>query len=129
MLIYLACTPSQGNEKGRVERQVQIDREQFFTPIPKADNLKELKDILTSRLITYNNRHRHPEYKNKTIEEVYQEENSYLVPTPVLFDGYKEIDVKISTTCLARFENIGNVYLIVFFFRKNEIIRNKKNIW
>lgn len=63
------CSPARGNEKGRVERQVQIDREQFFTPMPKALTLQELNDILTSRLVTYNSSHKHPEYKDKTIDE------------------------------------------------------------
>ena len=49
----LACSPAKGNEKGRVERQVQIDRQQFFTPIPKASTLQELNDILMSRVIAY----------------------------------------------------------------------------
>lgn len=101
----IACTPASGNEKGRVERQVQIDREQFFTPMPKASTLQELNDILTSRLATYNNTHKHQEYKDKTVNEVYQEERSFLVSAPVSFDGCKEVDVKVSITCLARYEN------------------------
>jgi len=98
------CTPACGNEKGRVERQVQIDREQFFTPMPKGKSLQELNDVLASQLITYNSIHKHPEYKNKTLDEVFEEERHCLVSTPVPFDGFKEIDVNVSTTCLARFD-------------------------
>jgi transposase len=101
----LACSPAKGNEKGRVERQVQIDRQQFFTPIPKASTLQELNDILMSRVIAYNSTHHHPEYKDKTIDEAYEQERSFLVSAPVLFDSCKEIDVKVSTTCLVRYEN------------------------
>jgi len=50
----VACTPARGNEKGRVERQVAIDRQQFFTPLPKGKTLSEINDILTSRVIAYN---------------------------------------------------------------------------
>jgi len=32
-----ACTPASGNEKGIVERQVQISRQQFFTPMPDGN--------------------------------------------------------------------------------------------
>ena len=46
----LACTPARGNEKGRVERQVKIDRDQFFTPMPKGASLSELNDRLISRM-------------------------------------------------------------------------------
>jgi len=101
----VACTPAQGNEKGRVERQVQIDREQFFTPMPKASTLQELNDIVTSSLITYSSTHKHPEHKDKTIDEVYEQERSFLVSAPVLFDGCRQVDIKVSTTCLARYDN------------------------
>lgn len=94
-----ACTPSRGNEKGRVERQVKIDRDRFFTPMPKGSTLQELNDRLMSQLIHYNSTHKHPEYKDKTLEEVFAEE--ILVPAPVLFDGCKETTIKVSTTCLA----------------------------
>ncbi len=101
----VACSPARGNEKGRVERQVQIDREQFFTPMPKASTLQELNDILVSRVNVYNNTHKHPEYKDKTIDEVYEEERSFLVSAPTIFDGCKEVEVKVSITCLARYDN------------------------
>lgn len=99
-----SCTPACGNEKGRVERQVKIDREQFFTPMPKGKSLQELNDVLTSQLITYNSTHKHPEYNNKTLDEVFEEERHCFVPAPVPFDGFKEIDINVSSTCLARFD-------------------------
>ena len=98
-----ACTPARGNEKGRVERQVEIDRQHFFTPMPKGESLQELNDILLSQLTTYNNTHKHPEYLNKTLDEVFEEEKIFLVSTPALFDSCKEIDIKVSLTCLARY--------------------------
>lgn len=99
-----ACTPGRGNEKGRVERQVKIDRDQFFTPMPKGSSLQELNDRLMSQLAHYNNTHRHPEYKDKTLDEVFTQESSFLVPAPVLFDGAKETPIKVSNTCLAMFD-------------------------
>ena len=105
-----ACTPASGNEKGRVERQVQIDRQQFFTPMPSGDNLQELNDILASRLIHYNATHKHPEYRSKTLDEVFAQEKHCFVKVPLTFDGCKETDVKVSTTCLARFDR--NIYSV-----------------
>lgn len=99
-----ACNPASGNEKGRVERQVQISREAFFTPMPKGKNLQELNDLLTSQVITYNATHKHPEYKDKTLDEVFVEEQHCLVSTPVPFDGCKDTNIKVATTCLARFD-------------------------
>lgn len=100
-----ACTPASGNEKGIVERQVKIARQQFFTPMPEGGSLQELNDRLASQLATYNKTHKHPEFKDKTIDEVFIKEQQYLVSAPILFDGCKETDVKISTTCLARFDS------------------------
>jgi len=99
-----ACTPARGNEKGRVERQVQIDRQQFFTPMPVGDSLKELNDKLISQLIHYNSTHKHPEYKERTLDEMFAREQHCLVRVSLPFDGYKETDVKVSTTCLVRYD-------------------------
>mgnify|MGYP003393755864 FL=1 len=99
-----ACNPASGNEKGQVERQVKISRQQFFTPMPEGSSLQELNDRLASQLITYNKNHKHPEFKDKTIDEVFEKERQSLVSAPLLFDGCKETYVKISTTCLARFD-------------------------
>jgi transposase len=100
-----ACTPASGNEKGIVERQVQISRQQFFTPMPDGNSLQELNDRLASQLITYNKTHKHPEFKDRTLDEVFEKEQRSLVSAPILFDGCKETDIKISTTCLARFDS------------------------
>ena len=99
-----ACTPGRGNEKGQVERQVQIDREQFLTPMPKGSSLEELNDLLMSQLIQYNKTHKHPKYPDKTLDDIFEEERNFLVSAPVLFEGCKEIDVRVSLTCLVRYD-------------------------
>jgi transposase len=99
-----ACTPARGNEKGRVERQVKTDRQQFFTPMPSGTNLQELNDILLSRVIRYNQAHKHPEFSDKTVDEAFEEERYCLVSAPLLFEGYKQTDVKASITCLVRYD-------------------------
>lgn len=99
-----ACTPARGNEKGRIERQVAIDRSQFFTPMPKGQSLAELNDRLLSQLIHYNNTHKHPTIADKTIDEVFTQESNCLMPNSTMFDGCKEIDVKVSTTCLVQYD-------------------------
>ena len=108
-----ACTPARGNEKGRVERQVKIDREQFFTPMPSGASLGELNDQLMSQLIHYNKTHKHPTYKDKTLEDVFAEESAFLLAAPMLFDGYKETNIKVSITCLAMFDR--NSYSVQWF--------------
>jgi hypothetical protein len=99
----VACTPARGNEKGRVERQVLIGRQQFFTPAPIGNNLQEINDLLTSRLINYNRNHKHPEFK-KPIDEIFAKEGQYLIKAPILFDGCKEVNLKVSTTCLVQYD-------------------------
>jgi transposase len=99
-----ACTPARAYEKGRVERQVEIDRQQFFTPLPKGESLQEINDRLISCVRTYNQTHKHPEYKDKTVDQVFEEEQPFLLSAPVLFEGYKHLDVKVSTTSLVRFD-------------------------
>jgi len=69
-LVHLAS----GNEKGIVERQVQISRQQFFTPMPAGNSLQELNDLLASQLIAYNKTHKHPEFKSRTLDEVFEKE-------------------------------------------------------
>ena len=99
-----ACTPARGNEKGRVERQVKISREQFFTPMPSGSSLQELNDRLTSQLNHYNKTHKHHKYQDKTLDEVFAKEKDFLVRAPILFDGCKETYINISNTCLAMFD-------------------------
>ena len=57
-----------------------------------------------SQLITYNNTHKHPKIKNKTIDEVFCDESHLLMSVPVPFDGCKETSVKVSTTCLVQYD-------------------------
>ena len=99
-----ACTPARGHEKGRVERQVKIARDQFFTPMPQGSTLQELNDRLMSQLIVYNRTHSHPKYKNKTLDDVFAEESPFLISAPLLFDDCKETDIRVSTTCLVMFD-------------------------
>ena len=104
MIEPTACTPARGNEKGRVERQVATIRSRFFTPMPSGQNLSELNDRLMSQLIHYNKTHKHPRRQDDTIDEVFAEESHFLMPTPVMFDGCKEISVKVSATCLVQYD-------------------------
>lgn len=139
----VACNPASGNEKGRVERQIQTLRQEFFSPIPQADTLEELNEALTSQVINYNKHHKHPKFKTKTIDEVFIEERSYLVSAPILFDSCKEVFLKASLTCLVRYESNDysvhcslasqtvkcKIYAnqIVFVFDGKEVGRHKRS--
>jgi len=96
----VACTPAAGWEKGQVENQVGNLRDQIFRPKPKVTSLEELNAWLEDQCIAYAKRTRHPEFKDRTIWEVFQEERPALMELRSPFDGFVEKAVRASTTCL-----------------------------
>lgn len=99
-----ACTPAAGWEKGQVENQVKTSREDDFKPRPHVADYAELNAILRERTLASAARTRHPEMKDKTILEVFEEERAAFVPWQGPFDGYAEATAAVSKTCLVSFE-------------------------
>ena len=100
----VACTPAAGWEKGQVENQVNNVREWLFKPRPKFATLDELNAWLASQCVEIAKRRPHPAFPERTVWEVYQDERGALGPLPTAFDGYQEIDCRVSATCLVRFD-------------------------
>jgi hypothetical protein len=96
----VACTPAAGWEKGQVENQVGNIRDQVFLPKPRVASLAELNAWLHDQCIAYAQRTQHPEFKDRTIWEVFQEERPALMALRGPFDGFVEKAVRASTTCL-----------------------------
>ncbi|BDA84000.1 transposase [Aureimonas sp. SA4125] len=96
----VACTPAAGWEKGQVENQVGNLRDQIFRPKPKVASLEELNAWLEDQCIAYAKRTRHPEFKDRTVWEVFQEEKLALMELRSPFEGFVEKAVRASTTCL-----------------------------
>ena len=92
-------------EKGQVENQVGNIRERFFTPRLRVENRDELNAWLLDRCISYAKAHRHPEFKDRTVFEVFEEERPSLVPYAGRFDGFHAVPASVSKTCLVRFDN------------------------
>jgi transposase len=101
----VACTPASGWEKGQVENQVGVVRERFFTPRLRVRSYEELNAWLLDRCIGYAKAHRHPEFKDRTVFEVFEEERPSLVPYAGRFDGFHALPASVSKTCLVRFDN------------------------
>jgi hypothetical protein len=101
----VACTPASGWEKGQVENQVGLVRERFFTPRLRFKTLDELNAWLLDKCIAYAKAHRHPEFTDRTIWEVFEAERSKLVPYAGRFDGFHTVPASVSKTCLVRFDN------------------------
>jgi hypothetical protein len=101
----VACTPASGWEKGQVENQVGLVRERFFTPRVRVKSYEELNTWLLDRCLSYAKGHRHPEFRERTVFEVFEEERPSLVPYAGRFDGFHAVPASISKTCLVRFDN------------------------
>jgi hypothetical protein len=96
----VACTPASGWEKGQVENQVGTLRDLLFRPKPRVSSLTELNGWLEDQCIAYAKRHKHPEFKDRTIWEVFQDEQASLMELRGPFDGFVEKAVRATTTCL-----------------------------
>src|SRR5262249_7940927 len=94
----VACTPASGWEKGQVENQVGLVRERFFTPRLRFKNLEELNAWLLDQCIAYAKAHRHPEFADKTIWEVFEVERPNVVHYPGRFDGCLALPASLSTS-------------------------------
>ena len=101
----VACTPASGWEKGQVENQVGLVRERFFTPRLRFKSYDELNAWLLDQCIAYAKAHRHPEFREQTIWEVFEAERPNLVPYAGRFDGFHAVPASVSKTCLVRFDN------------------------
>src|SRR3981081_989951 len=96
----VACTPASGWEKGQVENQVGNLRDQMFRPKPLFNRLAERNAWLEDQCIAYARRTGHPEFKDRTIWDVFQDERASLMELRGPFDGFVEKAVRASTTCL-----------------------------
>lgn len=105
-----ACTPSAGWEKGQVERQVGANRKSVFTPLLKFENLSELNAHLEEQMLVEAHSSRHPEFRDKTVFEVFTEEKAYLRRQETAFSGYTTADRRACTQSLVQFD--GNRYSV-----------------
>lgn len=101
----VACTPAAGWEKGQVENQVGLVRYRFFATRRRFEHLEELNEWLEGECRHQAITAKHPELKNMTIDQVFAEEKSHLLPLPVsLFDAYQENSASVSPQLLVRFD-------------------------
>ena len=100
----VACTPASGWEKGQVENQVGVIRRRFFVPRPRFKSYGELNAWLLDRCVAWAKAHPHPELRDRTTWDVFEEERSSLVPYAGPFDGFHAVPASVSKTCLVRFD-------------------------
>jgi transposase len=101
----VACTPAAGWEKGQVENQVGVVRHRFFVLRRRFASLEELNEWLEGECRNRAATAKHPELKEKTIDQVFAQEKPHLLALPVSpFDGYKDSDVRVSSQLLINFD-------------------------
>ena len=100
-----ACTPAAGWEKGQVENQINTNRMNVFVPRLKFGSLAELNAHLEDKMIAEAHTSRHPEYKDRTVFEVYSEEKEYLRRQKTAFSGYTTTERRAGSQCLVRFDS------------------------
>jgi transposase len=83
----VACTPASGWEMGQVENEVGLIRERFFAPRVRVKSFDELNAWLLDRRVTYAKANKHPEFKDRTIWQVFEAERASLIAFPGRFDG------------------------------------------
>ena len=101
----VACTPAAGWEKGQVENQVGVVRKRFFAKRRTFTDLEELNEWLSDECRNHAATAKHPERKDKTIEQMFAEEKLKLLPLPASpFDGYQESVARVSPQLLISFD-------------------------
>src|SRR3954454_16268409 len=75
------CTPGRGNEKGKVERQIQYLRDAFFAARTFAD-VDDLNAQFRRWRDEIAHQRPHPEHRDQTVAEVFAHEQPRLLPLP-----------------------------------------------
>ena len=101
----VACTPAAGWEKGQVESQVKFIRQRLFVPRLKFAAIEELNEWLSDRCRVLASGHRHPEFRDRTVAECFEEEKQHLMAISAPFDGYKELPARVTTTSLISYDS------------------------
>jgi transposase len=106
----IACSPASGWEKGQVEKQVGDSRRNFFTPILKGDSYEAINCQLREMSIEWAKNKRHPEFTEKTILEIYEEEKAYLIGYRGQFTSYRLHPTVVSPLSLIGYDT--NMYSV-----------------
>ena len=100
----VACTPSSGWEKGRVEKKVNDTRRNFFAPMLKGQSFEDINQQLEDSVLKYYKEHKHPEFKNKTVYDVYLEELPSLNKFDCKFNAFRIKSSVVSPLSTINFE-------------------------
>lgn len=124
------CAPAKGNEKGQVEKLVQVARAQFLVPVPNVSDLQELNDYLKSQCDKYEDTHV-PQTKEK-VRERFTHEKKQLLPILGEHPCARKVKAMVNTLSLVHFET--NAYSVPTRYagRKDAEVRafvDKIEVW
>jgi len=100
----VACTPASGWEKGQVENQVGYARDNIFRPRACFASLEELNGWLEAECERRAREDRHPEQRDRTVWQVWEDERAALTAFAGPFDGFHAVEATASATCLVSFD-------------------------
>lgn len=106
----IACTPASGWEKGQVEKQVGDSRRNFFTPILNGTSYADINSQLREMCLKWSKTKYHPDLKDRTILEVYEEEKAYLIPYRGEFTAYRLHPTVVSPLSMVNYDT--NMYSV-----------------
>ena len=89
---------------GQVENQVGFARDNIFRPRLRFASLEELNGWLEAECRRWLAQHRHPNCRERSLEEMLAAERPALVPLGVPFEGFREVEAVASSTCLVNFD-------------------------
>jgi transposase len=98
------CNPASGWEKGQVEKNVLDARRRIWQNAPAFKSLAELNAWLKQRCIALWQALPHPEDKRRTIHDYWVVERDRLMAVPAAFDGFVELNKRVSSICLISHE-------------------------
>ena len=101
-----ACNPFAGWEKGQVESQVRTAHNRFFKPMLRFETLSELNHWLEEHCRIWAATMAHPVQRDRTVQAVFEaEDQPALIAYRGPFDGFHEVEVVASKTCLVRYDH------------------------
>ena len=106
----IACTPAAGWEKGQVEGEVNTGRRNFFTPLRCTDELEVINDQLCGECMEWAQKTPHPEFRERKVWDVYQDEKLSLLEYRSPFDAYKTESSVVSSYSLINYDT--NMYSV-----------------
>ncbi len=98
------CNPGSGWDKGQVEKNVQDARRRVWRDAPSFGSLAALNEWPEQRCLTLWHEVRYTEYGDRTVAQVWAQEQPQLMALPPPFDGFVEHTKRVSPTCLINFE-------------------------